>query len=401
MNVGICGGGNLAHAMAAWLGFHGHRVHLVTRRPADWANCLQASLPDGTRAEAPICRIAESPEILEDCPVVFLSAPRYAIRSMCERIRLHLAPEQLLALAPGTPDLLDMQADPAWQATQLMGIYKVPFICRTEVYGHSVSILGNRTLNRAWVSPAADWESSSAVVEGLFSTPLERLSSPYPFILTNSNPLLHPSRLSTMFADYRDGVAYDHNFLFYEEWTEEASERYISADAELLKLCSAIPQMRIGHDIIPVLEYYESTDAESLTTKIRSIPAFKGIPSPMLSTAAGWVPDFSSRYFTEDIPWGTALICNLARQNGIPTPTLDSFVAWNTAMLQQYGTTGIQHCQCCRQNCRITHLCSISFSRKDTFAKCPFKSNRRSISTIYITPHPYSIGKTVGYPFAA
>lgn len=106
--------------------------------------------------------------------------------------------------------------------------------------------------------------------------------------------------------------------------------------------------MRIGHDIIPVLEYYESTDAESLTTKIRSIPAFKGIPSPMLSTAAGWVPDFSSRYFTEDIPWGTALICNLARQNGIPTPTLDSFVAWNTAMLQQYGTTGIQHCQCCR-----------------------------------------------------
>lgn len=155
-----------------------------------------------------------------------------------------------------------------------------------------------------------------------------------------------------MFADYREGVCYDHNILFYEEWTEEASERYIQADAELMELCRRIPEMRIGTDIVPVLEYYESHDAASLTAKIRSIPAFKGITSPMVQTAGGWIPDFSSRYFTEDIPWGTSLICGLARELNVATPTLDAFVQWNDTMLQRFGQPPPRPCLQYSQYCR-------------------------------------------------
>lgn len=337
MNVGICGGGNLSHAMAAWLGSHGHRVSIVTRRPADWAYKLSATLPDGTQAHAPLFSVSADAATLHDCEIIFVTAPRYAIRCMCERMRPHLRKGQLLAVVPGTPDLLDMRNDPGWCHIELMGIYKVPFICRTEEYGHKVSILGSRPLNRAWVSADSNWLVRSAQMAELFATPMEQLGSPYPFLLTNSNPLLHPARLSTMFAGYHDGVAYNHNFLFYEDWTEAASERYIQADAELLELCRRIPEMTIGTDIIPVLEYYESRDATSLTAKIRSIPAFKGITSPMLQIPQGWIPDFTSRYFTEDIPWGTSLICALARRHGVATPTLDAFVSWNNSMLRLYG----------------------------------------------------------------
>lgn len=337
MNIGICGGGNLAHAMAAWLGCHGHRVRIVTRRPADWAAKLSATLPDGSGATAPLASVSADCGTLGDCEIILLTAPRFAIPTMCSQVRPHIRAGQLLAVVPGTPDLLSMRNDPAWRDVELMGIYKVPFICRAEEYGHSVSILGSRAVNRAWVSANVDWSARSAQVADLFSTPLEQLNSPYPFLLTNSNPLLHPARLSTMFADYREGVYYNHNFLFYEEWTEAASERYIQADAELLELCRRIPEMRIGSDIIPVLEYYESHDAASLTAKIRSIAAFKGITSPMVQTPRGWIPDFSSRYFTEDIPWGTALICELAGKLNAPTPTLDFFVSWNNSMLRLYG----------------------------------------------------------------
>ncbi len=340
MNVGICGGGNLAHAMAAWLGSHGHRVSIVTRRPAGWAAKLSATLPDGSGATAPLASVSADYGTLGDCEIILLTAPRFAVPSMCNQVRPHIHAGQLLAMAPGTPELLSMSTAPAWRNVELMGIYKVPFICRADVYGHRVSILGSREVNRAWVSDNTDWNARSSQVAALFDTPLERLGSPYPFLLTNSNPLLHPARLSTMFADYQKGVCYDHNFLFYEEWTEAASERYIQADEELLELCRRIPEMTIGTDIIPVLEYYESRDATSLTAKIRTIPSFKGITSPMLQIPQGWIPDFTSRYFTEDIPWGTSLICHLARKHGIATPTLDAFVSWNNSMLRLYGEPG-------------------------------------------------------------
>lgn len=405
MHVGICGGGNLAHAMAAWLGCHGHKVSIVTRRPTDWASELRATLPDGSGATAPLASVSTDYGTLGDCEIILLTAPRFAIPSMCNQVRPHIHAGQLLAIAPGTPELLSMRGDPAWRHVELMGIYKVPFICRADVYGHRVSILGSRAVNRAWVSGNTDWGTRSSQVAALFDTPLERLGSPYPFLLTNSNPLLHPARLSTMFADYREGVCYDHNILFYEEWTEAASERYIQADAELLEICRRIPEMRIGTDIVPVLEYYESHDAASLTAKIRSIPAFKGITSPMVQTAGGWIPDFSSRYFTEDIPWGTALICELARKLNVPTPTLDAFVQWNDTMLWRFGQPSPRPCLQYSQYCRHTYSPNeLTSGKRAKHAKAGWKRSPYKgdlISTSYMQSIPYSIGNTVGESLCA
>ena len=64
--------------------------------------------------------------------------------------------------------------------------------------------------------------------------------------------------------------------------------------------------------------------------KLRGIEAFKGIRSPMIRLSNGtWVPDLSSRYFTEDIPYGTRLIKNYALIKGIDTPIIDYFLAWH------------------------------------------------------------------------
>lgn len=301
--IGICGGGNLAHAMAGWLGARGLRVNILTRKPEQWNKTISASFPDGTALRPPLGRISNHPEILEECSLVLVAVPRFGIREICLRIKPFLRRDQGLAIVPGTPDVMDMAEDASWTSSvSLMGIYKVPLICRTLEYGHSVSILGSRPLNRIWVAPGNDAGHWSALLETLFDTPLELLSSPWPFLLNNSNPLLHPSRCMSLFRHYREGTFYDRQFLFYEEWTEEASELYIRADQELLALCSRCPGMEIGRDIIPVLNYYESRNAAELTGKIRSIPAFRGVKAPMVLREQGWAPDFASRYFTEDVP---------------------------------------------------------------------------------------------------
>ena len=81
-----------------------------------------------------------------------------------------------------------------------------------------------------------------------------------------------------------------------------------------------------------VLDYYDSTDALSLTRKLRSIEAFKGIKAPMQKVEGGYVPDFHSRYFTEDFPYGLAIIRQLCRDHHISTPVIDKVFQWG----QQY-----------------------------------------------------------------
>jgi hypothetical protein len=82
-----------------------------------------------------------------------------------------------------------------------------------------------------------------------------------------------------------------------------------------------------------VLDYYESTDAESLTHKLQSIKAFQGILSPMKETPIGFIPDFTSRYFTEDFPYGMRFIIETAQKHNFPIPTIEKVYHWGTSII--------------------------------------------------------------------
>ena len=107
-------------------------------------------------------------------------------------------------------------------------------------------------------------------IEHLLATPTVLLGSHYEVSLTNSNPILHPSRLYTLWKDWHEGVVYPSRTFFYKEWTDEASELLIAMDREFFQLLRVLP-VREG-SIPTILDYYESTDAPSLTRKLRSIP---------------------------------------------------------------------------------------------------------------------------------
>ena len=135
-------------------------------------------------------------------------------------------------------------------------------------------------------------------------------------------------RLAQFATDYQRllPLAVGDEPLFYEEWTEEAAALYIQMDNELQALLEQLPVNK--GSVATVLDYYESTDAVSLAQKLRSIEAFKGILSPMKEVEGGFVPDFQSRYFTEDFPYGLAFVHRLAHEKGIPSPTIDSIYEW-------------------------------------------------------------------------
>ena len=84
-----------------------------------------------------------------------------------------------------------------------------------------------------------------------------------------------------------------------------------------------------------LLDYYESTDAKSLAAKLSSIKAFETIKAPMKETKKGWIPDFESRYFTEDFPFGLRFIVDLARKNGVDTPKIDVVYEWGMSKCER------------------------------------------------------------------
>lgn len=56
--------------------------------------------------------------------------------------------------------------------------------------------------------------------------------------LTPSNPILHTTRLMTLFKDYVPGkIVYSSVPLFYEEWSDETTELLFKCDAEVQGLC--------------------------------------------------------------------------------------------------------------------------------------------------------------------
>ena len=151
------------------------------------------------------------------------------------------------------------------------------------------------------------------------------LKSFYEAALTNSNPILHTGRLYAMWKDW-NGEIYPRCSFFYKEWDIESAQTIICMDKEFMTLLDIL-HVRKGA-IPPLLDYYESTDAESLCQKLQSIPAFQNISSPMIKIDGGWIPDINSRYFTEDFPYGLYFIKKLAEKSNLQIPIINKIYNW-------------------------------------------------------------------------
>lgn len=335
--ITICGGGSLGHVIAGWLSARNHaQVNILTNRPEQWNNEIMVDTPDGMMLQGRITAIGSDPEVLiPQADVVLMCLPGFLIRRELEKIKPYLAEKAFVGSVFSSTgfffealNLLDAQ-QPLW------GFQRVPFISRVGEYGKTAHLLGYKTAHNIAVENVSDQEKKefSAMVEEWFEAPVNLLTNYYEASLTNSNPLLHTSRLYTMFGCENEGRVYPRMLLFYEEWTEAAAELYIKMDREFFELLKVLP---VAEGFLPTaLDYYESHDAESLAKKLSSIQGFKGITSPMKEIEGGWVADFESRYFTEDFPYGLKYIWQLAHENGIACPNIDKVYSWGMDKIKQ------------------------------------------------------------------
>ena len=332
MKICICGGGNIGHVVAGFVAAQGrHEVLLLTRHPELWSHRLTVETPNGITYTGQLYGVyKDAVNAVSEADIVLLCLPGYAIRSTLLQIRGFLQPHAAVGSVVSSTGFFFQALELLPKEQPLFGFQRVPFISRITEYGHSARLMGFKdSLNMA-VEHSKDKEQLCNVLADILQTPITLLASHYEASLSNSNPLLHPSRLYSLWKDWKKGTTYNRVPMFYEEWTDEASQLYIEMDNELQALLRYLPVS--PGSIATVLDYYDSSDAESLTRKLRSIEAFKGIPSPMKQTEEGFVPNLQSRYFTEDFPYGLAFIHRLAHEKGTPSPTIDKILEWGNSI---------------------------------------------------------------------
>lgn len=330
----ICGGGGLGHTCAAVLSSHpGVEVMMYTQQPERWQEHFIVDDPDGKQYNGHLTTISSDPSIvIQQADLILLCLPAFLVERTLETIKPYVSPTAIIGSVVGNTGFF-LFAHKIYENTTigLFAFQRVPYISRVVNYGKRASLLGYKKELLMATENIIDAQKFSTEISTLFCTPTTLVNSFYEVTLSNSNPILHTGRLYTMWKDWK-GEPYKNNSLFYYDWTDEASELLLEMDKEFFQLLEVIGVSTVH--LPTLLQHYEVSNAVELTNKIKNIPSFASIQSPMIECPEGWIPDFTSRYFTEDFPFGLQFIYDLARKYNLSTPNIDKVYQWGISKIK-------------------------------------------------------------------
>ena len=328
MRVTVIGGGNIGTLMAAEISRKGHEVTVCTSKPHLWKSAIEVyDGEDGfVFCSGDINIVSSYKDALHNAEVIFITLPSHLLYRTAQEILPYISAGQKIGIIPGGGGAEFLFGNIIERGAELFCFQRVHCIARLKEYGKSVRALGRKQNIEIASIPSQSAKEICKIISAFFDMPCIAMPNYLCSTMTPSNNVLHTARLYTMFLDYSEGKKYPRNYSFYEEWTDEASSVMLELDRERKAVCAALPadlSLVKGID-----EHYESFTPQDMTGKIKSIPAFKGILTPMIKVGEGYIPDFQSRYFTSDFSYGLKIIKDLAKTFGVQTPKIDEVLNW-------------------------------------------------------------------------
>lgn len=331
MVITVFGGGGLGHTCAGMLSQHSDvRVNMLTSKVDLWHKTFDLNTPNGVLKGRLNCIADKAEDVIPQSDMVLLCLPAFMVEKAIVAIKPWLSVRTLVGTVVSSSGFFLFCHKLLSQNIPLFGFQRVPYISRIVEYGRSANLLGFRDELIVATENIADKEDFAGLCQKLFAEKVRFADSFYEVTLSNSNPILHTGRLYTMWKNW-DGKPVSRCPLFYKEWTKEASEIEIKMDEEFFALLHALHVKTDNIDTL--LEHYEARNAEEMTKKLQSIQALSAIQSPMKKTDEGWVPDFGSRYFTEDFPFGLKAIHDLAHRENVSCPYIDQVYQWGMSRI--------------------------------------------------------------------
>ena len=329
MKITIVGGGNIGTQFAVHCAEKSNDVVVYTSKPEIFSKHLNIVDEDGkTTHEGKIAFATSDPELaFRNADLIMVTMPSTMMKSIAEVIYAHTGWESMIGVVPGNGGSECAFRKCIDRGNVFFGIERVPAIARLVKKGKTVKSTGYREELHVSSLPIANAEKCAEMISDIFDMPCKVIPSFLNLTMTPSNPILHTTRLRTLFGDWKPGITYNTVPLFYEEWDDSSSELLISCDEEVQEICRALPVFQLDY-VKSLRAHYDSPTVEAMTRKISSIQAFKGLTTPTVKVEGGLIPDLHSRYFTADFSYGLTIIKQVADFAGVSTPNSDATMNW-------------------------------------------------------------------------
>lgn len=329
MRITIVGGGNIGTQFAVHCAEKKHEVTIYTSAPELYDGHVNIVDDNGiTTHEGTIKLATADPEVaFRTAELILVAVPATMMRSAANTIFENSDEKPIIGVVPGNGGSECAFRKCIERGNVFFGIERVPAIARLVQKGKTVKSTGYRKELHVAALPSKNAERCADLVSGIFDMPCKVIPCFLNLTMTPSNPILHTTRLRTLFGDWHEGKIYESVPLFYEEWDDNASELLIACDEEVQEICRALPEFQLYY-VKSLRIHYESPTVEAMTRKISSIPAFKGLTTPTVKVEGGLIPDLHSRYFTADFSYGLTIIKQVADLANVKTPNIDETMQW-------------------------------------------------------------------------
>eukprot|EP01135_Chromosphaera_perkinsii_P000650 Nk52_evm17s147 gene=Nk52_evmTU17s147 len=353
--VCVVGGGNAAHAMIALFGSRG--ITATWWAPfQDEAERLRKNMegtsgitgdfakechPSGNVVGAPSVVSKDPKDVVPQADVIILPLPSFAYAQVLEDLKPHLRKGQYVGVTPG-------QGGFDWTARIVLGdkfndivifsIQPMPFNCRITEFGKGVHVQTLKKNYKIGVIPNTDPDVIQRALKinvTLFGGSADYCGHFINCSLYPMNAIIHPQRIYRLLAisGWQPGQVLKENPLFYEEMDVESTDLMEQVNKELIAAAKALdakrPDMHVEVPmILDFLSFAYDFPADNLKTFFSENPAYAGFRSPYKAVEGGFVPDFTNRYFTEDIPLGLCLYKGVADLVDVETPMMDKVITY-------------------------------------------------------------------------
>ena len=326
MKICIVGAGNIGLVLASTLALkEEHDVVVYTHSAFDVDKLVFEDVEnDCTYTNLNFTIETDMEKAISDADYVMCTYPSFLRKDFIEKSKGFYPEGCKLGFFPGYGGAEYMCKDLVDNGITVFGLQRVPFVAR-QSNREIASCLSRKTTLYVATIPKSKTEEIRGEIEDLIGIPTVALKEYLAVTLVPSNPLLHLTGLYNVFKDYKKGDSFDRQLMFYEEWNDETSELLLKYDEELQEICERMKPLNL-EEIVSLKIYYESPTAEAMTRKLKSIKAFEVVQVPLVEEEGKFYPDFNSRMFLEDFPYGIAIIKFFGILTKVDTPAIDKIL---------------------------------------------------------------------------
>lgn len=196
---------------------------------------------------------------------------------------------------------------------------------------------GEKSVVGVSTSPPKMMEEISHVLQWLTGVRTRPISCMTATSLGNVGQIIHPTIMYGLLKG-REHALFDESEipLFYQGIDEQTAQYLEMVSKEVVEAARMLSEKSGGLlDLSRVstlgdwllTSYGEQiSDKSSLRTCFTTNKSYTGLKAPMVKSGPRFMPDFQSRYLTEDVPFGLLVTRGIARICGVCTPVIDEVI---------------------------------------------------------------------------